>query len=609
MKLSIKTKMRINSIVITILIIALVVISEIIVSKNISEYHKIEDLRKINTTLLSIERDHLEWVRKLNYSLMFKEKFTGQLNYRKCHFGKWYYSNKHNNEKFKSKDIRKIFKQFEEPHKKIHEAGKTIQSLMEQDKFDEAKAYYKNNFNKILIKFRTLLKKYRDKIKGVVRKEIIKLNKQFSFMKNFIVILGAIILTLTIFSSLYTLLAISKPLKNILTLILDIASGEGDLTKRVNLKRKDEIGIIGAKFDSFLENIHGIVKKIKILTWEITGESSTLSSRINKSSEVINTMVDDIKKIDSKMEEQNGFVSDTSSTLSEMVGNIESIASNIEQQSSAVEESSSSIEEMAANINSVALTAKKAYDISNALTKVAKEGGEIIQSSIDAIHEIEDSGTRMADIVEIISGIAEQTNLLAMNAAIEAAHAGQFGKGFAVVADEIRKLAENSASSAKEITGLIKENADKIAKTVDLATTANQGLDKILADVVLTLDINTEISSAMDEQSIAAKEILSSMSALVQITEHVRNAIQEQKTGSRDIINSIVDLEENARQILDSTQKLTENTDKVNSTFDETKKVTKDSIDKINDLYSLVGKFKVEKAQEKNVTIPDGKNS
>ncbi len=608
MKLTIKTKMRLNSILISLFLIGGIGGSVIMTTQNISAYRKIDALRRKKYFLLSIERDHLAWSAKLHNAIILGTEFTGQLNYKICNFGKWYYSLDRN--AFKDDEEYEIFLKMEQPHMNIHLAGAKTIKLLKSDEKEQAIEFYKKSLIPALSKFRKLLHKYREHIAKRVKSGISLLDNKFMFMQKFIIIIGILVLIFSLAFSIYIQISISKPLKNILTMVNDVASGEGDLTKRIGLERDDEIGKLGNNFDDFIKNIHDIVYKVKYLTMEITDDSFSLNSQISISSDVIDTMLEDIKKIETNIEQQNEFVDTTSTTITQMVSNIESIASNIEQQSSAVEESSSAVEEMAANINNVAQTAKKAYDISNALTNVAREGGDTIKRSIEAITEIEESGTQMADIVEIISGIAEQTNLLAMNAAIEAAHAGEYGKGFAVVADEIRKLAENSASSAKEITGLIKENADKISNTVNLATTANQGLSKILTDVEETLNINTEISSAMNEQSIAAKEILNSMTSLVQITEHVKNAIREQKTGSREIIGTITQLEENSRTVSQSTQQLTFNTDKVKETFSQVKNVTKQSVTKIGDLHSLVGKFKVQNPvsndkEKTGVAIPE----
>ena len=415
---------------------------------------------------------------------------------------------------------------------------------------------------------------------------------------SILIIIFVVVLIVTFISK-----SIVKPILRASDMLLDISQGDGDLTKRLQVRGKDEVSVLGERFNHFIDNIQEIILKVKDLTLDVTENSTSLKIQIKQSSNVMNNMLDGIKSIDNSMRSQNSAVSDTSSTVTELINNIDSIANSIENQSSAVEQSSSAIEQMAANINSVAETAKRAHDISNALTKVAKEGGQVIKRSIDAIHEIEESGIQIAEIVGIISGIAEQTNLLAMNAAIEAAHAGEAGKGFAVVADEIRKLAENSASSTKEIAELIQDNGEKILGTVELAVTAGNGLDKILIDVEETRKINTEISSAMNEQAIAAKEILNSMSSLVEITEQVRGAITEQKTGSGEIMRIVTKLEQASHIIVEAASALSFSADKVIETFTEAESVTKQSVSSIGELHGIVNRFKVDEGKSTQITV------
>lgn len=212
---------------------------------------------------------------------------------------------------------------------------------------------------------------------------------------------------------------------------------------------------------------------------------------------------------------------------------------------------------MTASINTIAATAQKAKDISDQLSEEAIKGNESINDTIKSISDIQGSSDQISEIVGVISLIASQTNLLAMNAAIEAAHAGDAGKGFAVVADEIRKLAENSNSSAKQITDLIKDVTQKIHISVISGETIVEVFNKILGDIERTQNIVAEITSAIEEQSAGTNEILQATESLVKITDEIKGSMDEQQEANKEINAVITNLEgiaEHVGAITEATQ-------------------------------------------------------
>lgn len=420
-------------------------------------------------------------------------------------------------------------------------------------------------------------------------------------LKNIIlIILIVVVATMAITTVIISLSsrAIVKSIVNISESLTQISRGQGDLTYRLEKKGRDETTRLSEGFNGFMEWINNLINKVKNVSKSVFHNTDGLDNQLSEALGKLNGMLETINKIDTYLNVQNGQVKETVTTISEMLSDFDKVAGEIENQSSAVEESSSAIQEMSANINNVTDIAKRATTISGTLTDAAKKGGDIINQAISGIHEMEESGMKIREIMDIISGIAEQTNLLAMNAAIEAAHAGEYGKGFAVVADEIRKLAESSAASSREISQLIRSNSEKIKNTVALAQEANTGLEQILKDVEETDRINTEISSAMIEQSAGAKEILKSMIALVEITEEIRDSIHELKTKSANVINVVTHLENNSATIAQNSQLLSAGTTDVKNSFTELKESSNQAAMGSNKLFNLVSVFKINEQED-----------
>ena len=209
---------------------------------------------------------------------------------------------------------------------------------------------------------------------------------------------------------------------------------------------------------------------------------------------------------------------------------------------------------MTASINNIAGITNHAKDISDKLSNAAEDGFSLLTNVIRSINEVEQSSYKIRSIVDVIRNVAEQTNLLAMNAAIEAAHAGEYGKGFAVVAEEIRKLADNSMNSSKEIHGLLKNIIQIIKQSADLGQLANTGLEKIIHEIRDTTKINEEIFQSTQEQSKGAKEIIFSIHDLLSLVHENSSAVTEINKGSKDIAVAMLQLTEISRQFTDATE-------------------------------------------------------
>ncbi len=319
----------------------------------------------------------------------------------------------------------------------------------------------------------------------------------------------------------------------------ELLAGGGDLDRRVPVVRDDEIGDVAGALNRFLDEISATLLKVRELSDRVQSGAGSLASSAENAGTAVGGLETSMTSMRSSAERQMEALRTAEGEIGRMVESIDHVADRVADQASAVEESSAAVSEMVANIASVSRVAAQADEIAGALRSASAEGGDALKASLDAIREIETASASVQEIIGAISKIAAQTNLLAMNAAIEAAHAGEAGAGFAVVADEVRSLAESSSRSAKEIVALIKGMNEKIGKGAALAGRAGEAFGRINRGVEETGELVKTIAASMSEQQGGAEEILKSANALTDTTQNIRALTAEQKSGSKNMTETM----------------------------------------------------------------------
>ena len=328
---------------------------------------------------------------------------------------------------------------------------------------------------------------------------------------------------------------VTSRLKSVTVRIQQIAEGGGDLTQRANIVRNDGIGQLASAFNRFLGSLHDLVRRTRRISVDVAGSADSLAASAAQARESVDALEAALEKVRRSAEDQDGVVASARRSIEDMAGSIDSVADRVATQAGFVEQSSAAISQMAANIAGVSSLAARADDVALKLKTHSQEGGDALKASVTAIRELEDASRAVRAIVSSISKIAAQTNLLAMNAAIEAAHAGEAGAGFAVVADEVRSLAESAAASAKDIVGLIKDMTDRITTGAALADRAGVAFDRIREGVDGTGELVRTIAASMSEQKAGAQEILDSVNSLIEATSSIRDLTADQRIKSRDM--------------------------------------------------------------------------
>jgi methyl-accepting chemotaxis protein len=376
-------------------------------------------------------------------------------------------------------------------------------------------------------------------------------------------LLGAIILVALIGTLVLVTNRITRPIRDLESVVKDLAEGEGDLSRRLGMKEDDEIGMLAGHFDRFI----GKLGKIVVSAKSIGAKSREIGRRLASDAIEVSASAEEISGTMRSMSERTDFlygeIEKASSAVVRINQRIESVVAMIGEQSAAVHESSAAVEQMITNVGVIEKSTEGKRDAIRELAERGRKSGASMTETVKAIGEVAESARFISEMIEVINSIASQTNLLAMNAAIEAAHAGDAGRGFSVVASEIRSLAEKASASAKDISATLSRTVSTIANSSTLSSEANEtlktvleGIDDISASLTETLDGlkeistgNTQILEAVaDLNRLTAKvsdtggEMRDETEAMAASMSSIRSVATENRNGISQTSESVTDI-------------------------------------------------------------------
>ncbi|GCD83238.1 hypothetical protein PTHTG4_23010 [Parageobacillus thermoglucosidasius] len=360
-------------------------------------------------------------------------------------------------------------------------------------------------------------------------------------IKSLMIIIGIAALVIGGIVTFYISRILSKPLLALSEAAKRIAGG--DLTgKKIVVSNRDEIGELAVSFNQMVSNLRDVLEQVTISAEQVAASSEQLTASAEQ----------------------------TNKATEQIALTIQDVAAGVEKQVQSVEETAEKIDQMSEGIQQISERAQSVSTIAMQTSEKASEGAKTVQTAVEQMNTVNDTVERLAEIVkglgnrseqigkitEVISGIAAQTNLLALNAAIEAARAGEHGRGFAVVADEVRKLAEQSAQSAQQIASLIAMIQEETSEAVQSMETVQKevatGTGVISTSGEVFRQIQTavhevaaqiqDVSDSVQQMSAAAEQVTQSVQLVTQIAESAAAGAQEVSASTEEQLASMEEI-------------------------------------------------------------------
>lgn len=387
--------------------------------------------------------------------------------------------------------------------------------------------------------------------------------------------------------------AIVRPLSNLHDALQDVAKGDGDLTKKLRIARRDEISRVAGAFNDFTDALAGIIGNIQQEARSLANVRRTISESVEASGEAIGV----IDTVAGRMDELSKGLKAALESFTQSVEAIETKARGLDDQvhdqASMVEQSTASVQQMIASVGNVTKVSQAKGAASRKLQDSAAAGRDRMTESVQAVESINMRVGSVIEMTAIIKRIAGTTNLLAMNAAIEAAHAGQYGRGFAVVADEIRKLAETTSGQSRGIAETLGAIVEDVHKAVDISNASQTGYEEMYATIEDVGNAFEEIVANMSELQTGSRQILDAMTSLQASSASVRDGSGDIRAETERLTSGIAAIQLDANNTAAAAADLTDKQARVSTLLAAMTAATEHLAESSNHLVQEVDRFTV----------------